>query len=536
MKISHKLTLMAIVAVVVTLVVGGNGLYVANTLENALDTVHTNGVGGVRSLNRLKIHQQTLSLAIYRHMTVNKPEQKAEFEKVTEDARQSFEKDMTAYEGFTNSVRGKELIKETRTLFADYLAVIPTILERSRAGDLQGAMNASAAAGLAVRKLTANLDEMISNNVKNTERRVEENHVMAKRGFNQAVATIFGAVIVMAVFSFTLIRGIRRSLAAMQTAVEQIEGNLDFTVQAKILGKDEVAEVSTSLNRLIQTMRGNLKTIADGAKSVASSASQMTTTSTQVSTAAQQQSESASDMAATVEELTVSINHVGERAQEANRISRESGDMAITGEAVITRTVNDIQEVASTVNEAAERIHGLEKHSQEISNVVAVIKEVADQTNLLALNAAIEAARAGEQGRGFAVVADEVRKLAERTAISTTEISKTITTMRASAGEAVACMEGVVGKVSKGVESAQQANDAIRSIEEGSRVAVGMVEEIATAIREQATAMNNIAEQVEHIAQMSEESSAAAGHSADTAQNLDQVANNLQQIVNTYRL
>ena len=244
MKIAHKLTLMAIVAVVMMLVVGGNGLYVANNLENALDTVHTNGVGGVRSLNRLKIHQQTLSLAVYRHMAVNKPEQKAEFEKVTEDARESFEKDMTAYEGFTKSVRGKELIKETRTLFADYLAVIPPILERSRAGDLQGAMNVAATAGPAVRKLTANLDEMISNNVKNTERRVEENHVMAKRGFNQAVAAIFGAVIVMAVFSFTLIRGIRRSLAAMQTAVEQIEGNLDFTVQAKILGKDEVADFS----------------------------------------------------------------------------------------------------------------------------------------------------------------------------------------------------------------------------------------------------------------------------------------------------
>jgi len=262
----------------------------------------------------------------------------------------------------------------------------------------------------------------------------------------------------------------------------------------------------------------------------------MSTTSNQVATASHHQSESASDMAATVEEMTVSINHVGDRAQEANRLSSESGQLAISGEKVISQTVSDIQDIAATVHEAAELIHGLERHSQEISNVVAVIREVADQTNLLALNAAIEAARAGEQGRGFAVVADEVRKLAERTAVSTQEISRTINTIRTGASNAVTSMQGVVSKVTKGVESAQEANEAIRQIGEGSRNAVGMVEEITSAIREQATATNNIAMQVERIAQMSEESSAAAGNSAETAQDLDRLATDMQRIVSTYRL
>ena len=322
----------------------------------------------------------------------------------------------------------------------------------------------------------------------------------------------------------------------MQSTVKKIEGDLDFTVNAEVIGKDEISEVATAINRLINKLQANLKTIAQGANSVASAASLMATSSNQVATASHEQSESASDMAATVEEMTVSINHVGDRAQEANRISSESGDLAISGEKIINQTVTDIQDIATTVGEAAELIHGLEKHSQEISNVVSVIKEVADQTNLLALNAAIEAARAGEQGRGFAVVADEVRKLAERTAMSTQEISGTIATMRTSASNAVASMEGVVDKVAKGVESAQEASEAIRMMGEGSRSAVGMVEEIATAIREQATATNSIAMQVERIAQMSEESSAAAGNSAETARNLDRLATDMQGVVNTYKL
>ena len=536
MKISQKLILMSISAVILMLLISATSFYVSSRLEKALDTTNSNGIGGVRAINRLKIHQQTISLAVYRHITVSKPEQKAEFEKAIEEAQQSFEKDRALYAGLATSQKGQEMAQSVRVHFADFMTALPPILERSRNNDQQGALNAAAAAGPAVRKLSAEMDEMIANNVKNAEQRIEENHALNKIGFIFNVAILIGATLLMALLAFFNIRGIRRSLGAMQSAVKRIEGDLDFTVQAQVFGKDEIAEVSTAINRLISTMQGNLKAITGGAQSVTSSASQMSSTSTQVATASQQQSTSASDMAATVEELTVSINQVGERAQEANRMSRESESLAESGETVINQTVTDIRGVASTVNEAVKQIHGLEQHSLEISNVVAVIKEVADQTNLLALNAAIEAARAGEQGRGFAVVADEVRKLAERTAISTTEISSTINTMRTSASDAVVSMEGVVSMVNKGVESAQQANESIRSIGEGSRKTLDMVEEISSAIREQAAAMNNIAVKVENIAQMSEESSAAAGHSADAAQALDQVARNLHQIVSNYKI
>ncbi len=310
----------------------------------------------------------------------------------------------------------------------------------------------------------------------------------------------------------------------------------DFTARAHIYAQDEIGIMGGLLNRLLDKLQNNLKTIAKGAQQLSEASTHMAVSSDQVARASDQQSASASNMAASIEELTVSINHVGERASEANTHSTRSGHLAEAGAQVIGQTVSDINDIAETVHAASGRIRELEAQSDRISSVVAVIREVADQTNLLALNAAIEAARAGEQGRGFAVVADEVRKLAERTAASTHEISSMVDTVRSSARNAVESMEHAVVRVSAGVARAAEANTAIRQIGESSESAVGMVSEITHAIREQSAASTSIAQQVERIAQMAEEGNAAASESAQSARELDALANTLQKVVASYRL
>ena len=430
------------------------------------------------------------------------------------------------------------MLAEDVKAITDYLSVLhQKVLPLSKKSEMDAAL---AILAKDLRPVAEQAEDALSHHVESIEKNADQYAASVAASVERAslisIATIAVAALGIGLMGYYMSSGVQKSLIQIQDSVGRTERDLDFTLRTPILRQDEIGTTARGLNRLIDTLQANLQGIQTRAVTVAQSATAMSTTSGQVATAAHQQSEAAAHMAATVEEMTVSITHVGDRAHEADRISTASGQLAASGETVIARTVADINTIASTVNLAAERIRGLEAHSQQIASVVAVIKEVADQTNLLALNAAIEAARAGEQGRGFAVVADEVRKLAERTATSTQEIAATIEAMRGSASEAAAGMGNVVAEVGRGVDSAREASEAIRQIGEGSREAVTIVAEITAAIHEQASAMTSIAQQVERIAQMSEESSAAAGNSAQIAKDLDTLASEVQQIVGAYRL
>jgi methyl-accepting chemotaxis protein len=247
-------------------------------------------------------------------------------------------------------------------------------------------------------------------------------------------------------------------------------------------------------------------------------------------------SETASAMAAAVEEMTVSVAHISQNAQETSGITQHTGDLSQQGSEVIHRTVKEMHAMAKAVRESSESITELGRQSEQISGIVQVIKDVADQTNLLALNAAIEAARAGEQGRGFAVVADEVRKLAERTTSATGEISTMISAIQGSSVSAVGTMGNAAGRVESGVTLADQAGEAITNIQEGAKQVRTHVDDITSILAEQGTTSQTIAQQVERVAQAAEQNSAAARNSSEAAKNIEHLARIVRDAVEKFKV
>ncbi|WP_239002950.1 methyl-accepting chemotaxis protein [Dechloromonas sp. TW-R-39-2] len=309
----------------------------------------------------------------------------------------------------------------------------------------------------------------------------------------------------------------------------------DLTIHFETAGQDELHAAGVDFNDMAAAFRQLLGRIQSDVQQLRGAAEQLATSSQEISTSTGAQSDSASSMAASVEEMTVGVDHIARNAQDAQSYSRESDEVAANGSRIVQNVVNEIQGIASTVNQSAAAVEALGQQSDQISAIVGTIKEIADQTNLLALNAAIEAARAGESGRGFAVVADEVRKLAERTAKSTQEIAGMIGSIQSGTATAVSSMKQGVERVATGVEQAQLAGDAIEKVQQQARQVVDSVSEITVALREQASASTEIAQNVERIAQMAEENNAAACGNANTATKLRELAETLSKEVARFR-
>jgi methyl-accepting chemotaxis protein len=317
-------------------------------------------------------------------------------------------------------------------------------------------------------------------------------------------------------------------------AEEMARGNLRADV--RFSARDELRTVADSFGAMAVTLRDVIGELHRETEALTRSASSLVDNASRVSRASESQSEAAAGTAAAVEEMTVGVEEIARHAGSAEEISRDSGRLSESGGEVVARTVVEMQSIAQVVRESAQVIEELGARSGEISVMVSTIQQIADQTNLLALNAAIEAARAGEQGRGFAVVADEVRKLAERTSLATREISAVINGIQAGTGRAVATMQQGVERVQQGVALTSEAGASMGRIREGSSQVVQAVSDISLALREQSSASNEIARNVERIARMAEENSLAVNETAATANQLEGLAARLRQQVARFQV
>lgn len=384
------------------------------------------------------------------------------------------------------------------------------------------------------KKLNALTDELVKIEDELGKTAFEDAAAANRRAITTAIIVMLLAIAGSIGVSFVMARGISSRIAQATASTRRIaEG--DLTTEIVRNGHDEVGQMLEALSRMQQSLREIIGDIASNVGRVHESANDMSTTANRINESVQSQSEALSSTAAAVEEMTVSISQVSDNADSARGVAEQTAKIATDGKQLVDGAATEINKIAESVNITERTILELQTSSQQISQIANVIKEIADQTNLLALNAAIEAARAGEQGRGFAVVADEVRKLAERTGKSTNEIKQMIDAIQAQTSNAVVQMGKASQQVDTGVTMIRNLQEPLDELKQCSAAAVASLVDLTNAAHEQSDASTQISQNVERIAQMGEENSGAAASSHGKAQDLNRMADNLQALVNRFR-
>lgn len=454
-----------------------------------------------------------------------------------EDGFSALQKSLSDFKALINGDdQDQKLWEAEKKLANDYHDISLQQMEKFDIGDYKAVKEISKT----LNDIESNLRYSLLDHVKYQKNQMEKKRKESQERNNKSkilsasIAVTCGFVLVVS--GIFVSRPIIKPLNQLSDGMLYVEQNLDLTYTiAKNPSNDEVSKTISRFNSLILRLRESLRTVSYQGTHLADLSNNLKSAAGNASLMANQQSSYASSIAAAIEELTVSINHINNQTSSLRDRGENAFNEAARGNEIIDKTVSSIQAIATTADKTSEALQELAQSTNTITTTVGLIKDIADQTNLLALNAAIEAARAGEQGRGFAVVADEVRKLAERTTHLTNEIDGLTKEIEKTSQVSIISMDETRLQVEKGVAMAGDASVVMAKIIGDSNESMSKVSDIATAIHQQTIASHQIAQNIEKIAQMAEESSVEAGNGLKLAIQMKESSDALLHSSSVYR-
>jgi len=473
------------------------------------------------------------SAAVAGYLLTGKEEQLAE----DEEGQREFREALIFFQNTVRTEEGKRLMGEITRRYDIYRAHLEREIQAQRARRGKDVAASSSSATSTIRK---ELQEAFRNfDAYQRKRRDEGNS--EEQGVVALAKLLTGAIsatgfVVGAIVAWWFSRSLSRGVRGVSSALDQIADNNLGIPDLKVISRDEVGSAAQALNAMKNSLRQMIESMAKTAEHLASASEELSASAAQQAQGSETQKDQAVQIATAMQEMVATVGQVSENSSHAAEASRQAAETAQKGGTIVEDALAKMRSIAESVRHTAAKMSELGKASDQIGHIVGVIDDIADQTNLLALNAAIEAARAGEQGRGFAVVADEVRKLAERTTGATKEIAQMIKNIQGETRLAVTAMDAGTKEVEDGVKSTMQAGESLKEIIRMAEQVGEMVTSIATAATEQSSASDQINQNMDQIARLARESAVGSQESAKACQELSNLALDMQKMVSKFQL